>query len=71
MVLILLIAVPVLIGLAAAVMGNSSAGHGTTDKAVSPARRVKTMKCPNCGSPARVNGKSWECGWCGDFGKLR
>ena len=26
--------------------------------------------CPNCGSPATVHGKRWECPWCGDFGDL-
>ena len=31
----------------------------------------KTMRCPNCGSPAKINGKQWECGWCGDYGNLR
>lgn len=26
--------------------------------------------CPHCGSPVRVWGNRWECGWCGDFGAL-
>ena len=26
--------------------------------------------CPHCGSPVRVRGSRWECGWCGDFGAL-
>ncbi len=28
------------------------------------------MRCPTCGSPARIrgDGDSWECGWCGDSG---
>ena len=30
-----------------------------------------TFRCPNCGSPAKINGKQWECGWCGDYGYLR
>ena len=30
-----------------------------------------TIRCPNCGSPAKLNGKQWECGWCGDYGRLR
>ena len=30
-----------------------------------------TIRCPNCGSPAKINGKQWECGWCGDYGYLR
>ena len=31
----------------------------------------KTIRCPNCGSPATVKGDHWECGWCGDYGSLR
>ena len=30
-----------------------------------------TIRCPNWGSPAKLNGKQWECGWCGDYGYLR
>lgn len=30
-----------------------------------------TIRCPNCGSPAKLDGKQWECGWCGDYGYLR
>ena len=30
-----------------------------------------TIRCPNCGSPAKLNGKQWECRWCGDYGRLR
>lgn len=29
-----------------------------------------TIRCPHCGSPVRVRGNRWECGWCGDFGAL-
>ena len=36
----------------------------------SPRERL-TVRCPNCGSPADVKGSWWECGWCGDSGKLR
>lgn len=32
---------------------------------------MATIRCPHCGSPARVRGRRWECGWCGDFGMLR
>lgn len=28
-----------------------------------------TMRCPTCGADARVYGSTWECGWCGDFGR--
>ena len=26
------------------------------------------MHCPNCGSPVRIYGSQWECGWCGNYG---
>ena len=29
------------------------------------------MRCPWCGSPVMVRGSSWECGWCGDSGRLK
>ena len=29
------------------------------------------MNCPWCGSPVRIHGSQWECGWCGDFGTLK
>ena len=29
------------------------------------------MRCPWCGSPVRIHGSHWECGWCGDFGTLK
>ncbi len=29
------------------------------------------MRCPWCGSPVRIRGSQWECGWCGDFGSLQ
>lgn len=32
---------------------------------------MTAIRCPHCGSPARVRGRRWECGWCGDFGMLR
>ena len=31
----------------------------------------KTKKrCPNCGSPVIIKGDRFECGWCGNFGKV-
>lgn len=30
---------------------------------------MATIRCPHCGSPVKVRGNCWECGWCGDFGK--
>ena len=29
------------------------------------------MNCPWCGSPVMIRGSSWECGWCGDSGRLK
>ena len=29
-----------------------------------------TIRCPNCGSPAKRRGDSWECPWCGDCGRI-
>ena len=31
---------------------------------------MATMRCPHCGSPVRIRGQRWECGWCGDSGYL-
>ncbi len=31
---------------------------------------VANIRCPHCGSPARVYANRWECGYCGDFGIL-
>ena len=32
---------------------------------------LTTIRCPTCGSPAEVRGDTWECGYCGDTGRLR
>ena len=29
-----------------------------------------TIRCPHCGSPVMVRGRWWECGYCGDCGKI-
>ena len=29
-----------------------------------------TIRCPHCGSPVMVRGFWWECGYCGDCGKI-
>lgn len=34
-------------------------------------RERLTIRCPNCGSPADVNDSWWECGWCGDSGRMK
>lgn len=31
----------------------------------------RTRRCPNCGSPAKIQGKRWECGYCGDSGYIK
>ena len=31
---------------------------------------MATIRCPHCGSPVKVYGSRWECGWCGDFGGI-
>jgi len=31
----------------------------------------RTIRCPNCGSPATDYGSYWECGYCGDSGTFR
>lgn len=31
---------------------------------------MTTIRCPHCGSPVMVRGRWWECGYCGDCGKI-
>ena len=31
---------------------------------------MSVIRCPWCGSPVKVLGNRWECGWCGDFGSI-
>ena len=31
---------------------------------------MATIRCPHCGSPVRIRGNRWDCGWCGDFGGI-
>lgn len=31
---------------------------------------MATIRCPHCGSPVRIRGSRWECGYCGDFGRM-
>ena len=28
------------------------------------------MLCPNCGAEVIIRGTQWECGYCGDCGRL-
>lgn len=29
-----------------------------------------TIRCPHCGSPVKIRGSRWGCGYCGDFGSI-
>ena len=31
---------------------------------------MTTIRCPHCGSPVKIRGSRWECGYCGDFGNI-
>ena len=31
---------------------------------------MATIRCPHCGSPVKIRGSRWECGYCGDFGNI-
>ena len=31
---------------------------------------MTTIRCPHCGSPVKIQGSRWECGYCGDFGSI-
>lgn len=31
---------------------------------------MATIRCPHCGSPVKIRGSRWECGYCGDFGSI-
>ena len=31
---------------------------------------MPTIRCLHCGSPVKVLGSRWECGYCGDFGSI-
>ena len=31
---------------------------------------MANIRCPHRGSPVRIRGNRWECGWCGDFGGI-
>lgn len=32
--------------------------------------QYKYTRCPTCGDRARVYGDTWECEFCGDFGRF-
>ena len=48
--------------------GGSGSGNGAARPVNRSAR--KTIRCPYCGSPAEVKGRYWECGYCGDSGRM-
>ena len=62
-----LIILGIMIGLAIIVLIGTRNANSTNQSKQAP----KTIRCPNCGSPATVKGDQWECGWCGDYGTLR
>ena len=31
---------------------------------------MAAIRCPHCGSPVKIRGSRWECGYCGDFGNI-
>lgn len=31
---------------------------------------MPTIRCLHCGSPVKIRGSRWECGYCGDFGSI-
>lgn len=31
---------------------------------------MATIRCPHCGSPVKIRGSRWKCGYCGDFGSI-
>lgn len=31
---------------------------------------MATIRCQHCGSPVKIRGSRWECGYCGDFGSI-
>lgn len=45
-------------------------GNKKNKPANTSASRPRTIRCPNCGAQANVRGNQWECGWCGDYGRL-
>ena len=64
---IILILVVVII-IAVSVSKRSGQDNHDSNSTGTPPR---TIRCPNCGSPATVKGSQWECGYCGDFGNLK
>ena len=44
---------------------------GKTSGTGKPGTTYKKIRCPTCGADARLYGRTWECGWCGDFGQIR
>ena len=48
-------------------LGSRSNNRNSGPRNTAPAQ---TIRCPNCGGQAKVHGSSWECGWCGDCGRI-
>lgn len=64
---ILILVVVVIIIAVSVSKGSGQSNHNSNSTSTPP----RTIRCPNCGSPATVKGSQWECGYCGDFGNLK
>lgn len=40
------------------------------DSEPSPEQHYTYTRCPTCGDRARIYGDTWECEFCGDFGRI-
>ena len=68
--LAIIVAVIVILIIARLFKANEQQGSPKQNDDTIP-KTSTTIRCPNCGSPAKINGNQWECGWCGDYGNLR
>lgn len=50
--------------------GNSKNFEDENSEDVENVRPRISRRCPYCGSPIRIKGNRWECGYCGDCGHL-
>lgn len=68
--LAIIVAVIVILIIARLFKANKQQGSPKQNDDTIP-KTSTTIRCPNCGSPAKINGNQWECDWCGDYGNLR
>jgi len=69
-VIVIVVVFWVLVFISAASKSNGNS-NTKTDGNSTRSNETRTIRCPNCGSPAEARGNEWECGWCGDCGKFR